>query len=103
MQIFVFFIFLFILDIPRIASQEYYYEEHATIKEILQYLSILKTEKDIEMVYLPLKDQSYWLQDFIKLQDEQFYTIYFNILLILTRKVNLQYQNELAETSFLTL
>lgn len=72
----IFLIFIIILKETLSQQDDYNYEEHATVQEILKYLSQLKTNKDIEVLYIPLKDQSYLLQDFMKLKDEAFFNIY---------------------------
>jgi len=68
---------IFICEIPGFSFQEdFSYEEHATISQILAYLSQIKTQKDIEILHIPLHDQSFYSQDFLKTKEELFFNIY---------------------------
>ena len=70
-------ILIFFSSLSFILSQdEYIYEENGNILQIIDYLSRIKMIKDIDVLYIPLKDQNYWSQDFMKSKEENFFTIY---------------------------
>lgn len=70
------FLLLFLLFSSTSHGQEFLYEEHATLKQIFDYMSSIKIRKDVEILNIPLKNKEYWLQDFMKSKEDQFFTIY---------------------------
>ena len=58
------------------AQDDHTYEEHATVNQIMSYLSNFKATKDVDILYIPLHNQSFYPQDFIKTKEDVFFNIY---------------------------
>ena len=71
-----FFIQIAFLIVLVSAQDDYTYEEHATVNQIMAYLSNFKTTKDVDVLYIPLHNQSFYPQDFLKTKDDVFFNIY---------------------------
>ena len=71
-----FFLQIAFFIVSVLAQDDYTYEEHATVNQIMAYLSNLKTTKDVDVLYIPLHNQSFYPQDFLKTKDDVFFNIY---------------------------